>query len=170
MSIDPEQAAEALHAIEQAKVVAARYSQNNGVVQLVWGCVIFICLVGFDVFPRLAALFVRTGVAIGIGVAIAAVVTGLAAGGTAAWTAAYAKKLPVHPFKVENPRLFLWWGMYYAVIVLLGTIGGALLFGSRASFLPPFWFTVMGLICAAPLLISGWRMWRRAHTAHGQER
>ena len=155
MNVDPRQAEESLRTIEQARQVASRHSLNNGVILLVWGAVVVLCLISFDVFPLVFS-------SIAIGAAVAAVVTGIAAGLTGFWTARYGQSLPVHPLRMEHPRIVVLWAFYY-VIVLFGGIFGALLLLHR---FPPFMFTVLGLVAAAPLLIKGGLMWR---SAYGQE-
>lgn len=153
MKVNAKQAAESLREIERARGIVSRHSENNGTVQLVWGVVIVLGLAGFDVFPRLAQLLFPTGrAALSIGPIAAALFIALLASVTSIWMAFYIKQRPVRPLRIENKMLFLFWGFYHSVVIVVGTFGGLLL--SR----PPFWFTGVGLLSAAPLLITGWRM------------
>jgi hypothetical protein len=130
VSTSPQDAEESLRAIRGAQVAARRNSNDNGVFYLVWGVGIAVGLALFDVFSA--------GVATGVWVAIAALLT--------VWTTVYMRRQPV---RVKFFNHFIWWGLYYAAILL----GGIFLFPSR----PPFLFTAIGLVVAAPILIIGLR-------------
>jgi len=162
MEVKPQQAAESLREIERAKVLATRHSENNGTVQIAWGIAIIVGLAGFDVFPRLVALILGPGKAVrGIGPITAAIFLALIAFATAIWISHYVAHRPVKPLKIENKKLFIWWGFYHTLVILLGTFGGLWL------SLPPFWFTGLGILSAVPLLIVGWRMRQRAYALEG---
>jgi hypothetical protein len=53
VDMDSRQVRDSLRIVEQSRGMATRYSENNGVVQLVWGVVVLVCLVGFDIIPWL---------------------------------------------------------------------------------------------------------------------
>ncbi len=161
MEVNPKQAVESLRAIEQAKGVVSRHSENSGMIQLVWGVVVLLGMIGFDVFPRLVAWLFGLKVSAGMGPVAAALFLVLLAAGTSLWTIWYRSHRPVKPLKIENKALFILWGFYHSAVIFLGTLFGVFL--SR----PPFWFTLVGVLSAAPLLIIGWRMRQRAYTQEG---
>ena len=136
MSADPANARQDLELVEQAERAARRNSIDNGGFYLVWGVAIVVGLALFDLFSN----WVATG--IWLVIALAATV----------WTIVNARQRPVQPRRFFNH--FIWWGFYYAVIL----IAGILLFPSR----PPFLFTAIGLLAAAPILIIGVRQWLRS--------
>ncbi|HEX9038286.1 MAG TPA: hypothetical protein VF808_14990 [Ktedonobacterales bacterium] len=130
MSSSPHDAEERLNAIRNAQVAARRNSNDNGVFYLMWGTGIVIGLAMFDLFAG--------PVATGIWVTIAALLT--------VWTSVYMRRQPV---RVKFFNHFIWWGFYYAAIL----VGAIYLFPSR----PPFLFTAVGLLAAAPMLVIGLR-------------
>jgi hypothetical protein len=139
MSGDPADARQELDMVARAERAARRNSIDNGAFYLVWGIAIVIGLALFDLFASWIAS------ALWLAIAVAATL----------WTIRYARKRPVQPRRFFNH--FIWWGFYYAAIL----VGGILLFPSR----PPFLFTAIGLLSAAPILIIGARQWLRAREA-----
>jgi hypothetical protein len=136
MSLDPANARQELARVARAERAARRNSIDNGMFYFVWGVAIVIGLSLFDLFTN----WIATG--LWIGIAFAATV----------WTVVMARRRPVQPRRFFNH--FIWWGFYYAAIL----VGGILLFPTR----PPFLFTVIGLLSAAPILVIGVRQWLRA--------
>src|SRR5690242_3891153 len=130
MSPSARDAQDSLDAIGQAQTSARRHSTDNGVFYLAWGVGIIVGLALFDIFSG--------PVATGIWAAIAASLT--------VWTAAYMRRQPV---RVRSFNHFIWWGFYYAAIL----VGGILLFPSRPTGL----FTIIGVLAAAPVLLIGLR-------------
>jgi hypothetical protein len=139
MSADPANARQDLDLVKRAERAASRNSMDNGVFYLVWGAAIVVGLALFDVFTN--------WIATALWVAIALVAT--------VWTIIYARQRPVQPRRFFNH--FIWWGFYYAIIL----VGGILLFPSR----PPFLFTAVGLLSAAPIVLIGLRQWQRTREA-----
>ncbi len=138
-----QQAWDALRTISQAEVAARRHSPNNGTVPLVWGVVVFACMIGFEVVPPVWA-------------GGTSMVTASAA---AAWTIFYQRRLPVKPLKVEKPLLFGIWGIYHGVVLMGGIALGTHFWQTDCA--RPGTFTLIGLLDAAPLLWVGWQQ-RRA--------
>jgi hypothetical protein len=138
MPSSPQDAKESLSAIHGAQVAAQRNSIDNGVFYLVWGAGIAAGLTLFDLFSGV--------VATSLWVVIAALLT--------VWSTLYMRRLPV---RVKFFNHFIWWGFYYAAVLF----GGIFLFPSR----PPFLFTTIGLVAAAPILIIGLRKRFGARTA-----
>ena len=136
MSVDPANARQELELVERAERAARRNSIDNGVFYLVWGVAIVVGLSLFDLFTNWIAT------ALWIVIALAVTV----------WTIVTARQRPVQPRRFFNH--FIWWGFYYAAILM----GGILLFPSR----PPFLFTVIGLLAAAPIIFIGLRQWLRS--------
>src|SRR5262245_185694 len=136
MSGDPGSARQDLEIVQRAERAARRNSIDNGLFYLVWGVAIVVGLSFFDLFTNWIAT------ALWMGIAFAATV----------WTVLDAQRHPVQPRRFFNH--FMWWGFYYVIIL----IAGVLLFPSR----PPFLFTAIGLLSAAPILIIGMRQWLRA--------
>lgn len=136
MSVDPANARQELDLVERAERAARRNSIDNGMFYLVWGVAIVVGLALFDVFTNWIAT------ALWVVIALAATT----------WTILDARRHPVRPRRFFNH--FIWWGFYYAVIL----VGGILLFPRR----PPFLFTAVGLLSAAPILLIGLRQWLRA--------
>jgi hypothetical protein len=145
MEVDPKEAAHSLKLIEQAEQVAARHSHNNGIIQLAWGFVILIALPLYDLLPSPLSSIVFV------------VIVLLAV----SWSIFYAWRIPIQPrkWKYSGPFLFLWWGLYYALVLFGGIYGLQWLLHGR----PPFMFTAIAIVAAAPLLYVGWRLWRQAH-------
>ncbi len=145
MDVDPKEAAESLKLIEQAQQVVSRHSHNNGVIPLVWGIVILLALPMYDILPP----------------PIASIAFFIIVGLTAFWNVMYAMRIPVQPWKwkYKGPFLFLWWGLYYAIVLIGGVSGLQWLFHGK----PPFMFTIIAVVAAAPLLYIGWRLWQEAH-------
>ena len=139
MSVDPVDARQDLDLVKRAERVARRNSIDNGAFYLVWGIAIVVGLSLFDLFTNWVAIVLW------MVIAFAATV----------WTVLDARRYPVQPRRFFNH--FIWWGFYYAAIL----IGGVLLFPSR----PPFLFTAIGVLSAAPILIIGVRQWLRAREA-----
>jgi hypothetical protein len=136
MSGDPVSARQDLETVARAERAARRNSIDNGLFYLVWGVAIVIGLSLFDLFTNwiATALWVVIAVALTI------------------WTIVTARQRPVQPRRFFNH--FIWWGFYYVAILM----AGVLLFPSR----PPFLFTAIGLLSAAPILIIGVRQWLQA--------
>ena len=139
MSVDPADARQDLDLVERAERAARRNSVDNGAFYLIWGVVIVIGLALFDLFTNWISI------ALWMVLAFAATI----------WTVLDARRYPVQPRRFFNH--FIWWGFYYAAVL----ITGVLLFPSR----PPFLFTVIGLLSAAPILAIGLRQWLRAREA-----
>jgi hypothetical protein len=139
MSVDPVDARQDLDLVERAERAARRNSIDNGAFYLVWGVAIVVGLSLFDLFANWVAIVLW------MVIAFAATI----------WTVLDARRYPVQPRRFFNH--FIWWGFYYAAIL----IGGILLFPSR----PPFLFTAIGVLSAAPILIIGVRQWLRAREA-----
>src|SRR5258706_5617894 len=130
MDVDPKEAAEALKVIEQAQQVVSRHSHNNGVIPLVWGIVILLALPMYDILPP----------------PIASIAFFIIVGLTAFWNVMYAMRIPVQPWKwkYKGPFLFLWWGLYYAIVLIGGVSGLRWPFHCK----PPFLFNII-TVCAA---------------------
>jgi hypothetical protein len=145
MEVDPREAANSLKLIDQAEQVAARHSHNNGVIQLAWGVVVLFALPLYDLLPSAVASSVFFIIVILVAV----------------WTILYARRILIQPrkWRYSGPFLFLWWGIYYAVVLVGGIYGLQWLFHGR----PPFMFTAIAIVAAAPLLYVGLRLWRQAH-------
>ena len=79
--------------------------------------------------------------------------------GVVSWRWGYARRLPIRLRKTITNRAIFLWSWYYVVLIGLG-VGAWVIF---IGWYPPLWFTLLGLIGAAPLLLSGARLWRRAH-------
>jgi hypothetical protein len=77
------------------------------------------------------------------------------------WRWWYARRLPVRLRRLITNRVIFLWSWYYVVLIGLGVGGWVVVIG----WYPPFWFTLLGLVGALPLLVSGARLWRRAHAA-----
>ncbi|QBD79984.1 hypothetical protein EPA93_29985 [Ktedonosporobacter rubrisoli] len=161
MGCDPQQAEEALRRIERVQQGAARHSENNGVLQLVWGAAIIVAMAGFDIFPRFAGSQNRA-----LGPLLAGLFVAVVALGTAIWTGVYSRRLPVQPWKSTRKQIFLLWGLYHILVICGGTFLGLFLFGKQEAFLP-VWFTCVGLLSGLPLLIVGLFAWRRAQIQKG---
>jgi hypothetical protein len=136
MGGDPVSARQDLEIVQRAERAARRNSIDNGLFYLVWGVAIVVGLSFFDLFTNWIAI------ALWMVIAFAATV----------WTVLDARRHPVQPRRFFNH--FIWWGFYYVAIL----IAGVLLFPSR----PPFLFTAIGLLSAAPILIIGVRQWLQA--------
>ena len=143
MNDDTQQAYSALHTIAQAETAARRNGLNNGVVPLVWGVMVFVCMADFDVFPFAWA--------IGLCFAVPGAMT--------VWTIFYQRCLPVKPLKMEKPLLFTLWGIYHAT-VLIGGMALGTHFWQRPC-LPHGEWTLLGVLDAAPLFWVGWDQRRR---------
>ena len=94
MELETQQAQKALQDISRAEAAARRHGPNNGTVPLVWGVVVLVCMIVYDLIPTL----------------VAPAVTLVAALAASAWTISYRRRLPVKPLKVEKPWLFGVWG------------------------------------------------------------
>src|SRR5262249_39599230 len=123
-------ARESLDSIAQAESVAKRHSTDNGVFYLVWGVGIVLGLALFDVFSG--------ELATALWVVVAVMLT--------LWTTLYMRRQPV---RVKFFNHFIWWGFYYAAVL----IAGIRLFPTRPFGL----FSAIGLIAAAPILLIGLR-------------
>lgn len=142
--MEREQAARALEVVGGAKRRVRRHGPNNGVVPLVWGAIMLVGLPLFDL-PGGAFRGVSFGVLAGLG---------------GAWTALYGGRLAaagVAPSRAairEYAALLLGWLAYYVAMLVawVAFVVGRL----------PYAWTILAPLVAAPLLIGGWRMWRRA--------
>ena len=147
METNTQQARESLQVISQAEAAARLNSPNNGTVPLVWGSVILVCMVSYDLVPPIFALAVTV------------------AGAFAAsrWSCSYQRCLPVKPLKVDKPRMFSVWGLYHGAVLM-----GGIALGTHFWHAPmrPGAFTLIGLLDAAPLLLIGWTQRRRAQGLH----
>lgn len=143
-----ENSAEALLAhIEKSQRVTKRYSLDNGIVLMAWGLNFFLDMVGFDV-SRITGSVVP-------GVIFIVVLNAA----FLAWRFWYARRLPIRPLRVLTNKIVFFWSFYYVALVLLGVGAWIIFIGPY----PPFWFTLLGVLGALPLLISGWLQWRVAH-------
>ncbi|MDQ2886701.1 MAG: hypothetical protein M3Y39_11525 [Chloroflexota bacterium] len=141
----------ALRAIEQARVVVNRYSENNGVVLLVWGATVFVDMAAFDVcrmlrsstpFPAVVFLCCLNALTLG-------------------WRFWYTRHLPIQPLQSITKRVIFCWSFYYTLLAGLG--GGLFVLGAHL----PFYWSLLGGLGALPLLISGWRLWWRTQRKRG---
>lgn len=148
MNSDAQQAHNALQAISRAQRVARQHGPNNGMVPLVWGGVVLVCLIGYDVLPWYWAA--------GINFAAAAV--------AGVWTWSYQRHLPVKPLKVEQPWLFGVWSFYHPLVLMGGAAVGT--HGWQLHHALPGTGTVIGLLDSAPLLWVGWQQRRRTLGGH----
>ncbi|GCE24229.1 hypothetical protein [Dictyobacter kobayashii] len=148
METNPRQAADLLEQIEQASRMATRYSLDNGLVLLVWGMTFLLDMVGFDVSRVLGSVLPGLVFMCVLNVAMIT------------WRVWYSRRLPIQLRRVLTNKIIYLWSFYYVTLIGLGV--GAWIFLS-GSF-PPFWFTLLGILGALPLLVSGWRMRRRAYT------
>jgi len=143
METETQQARESLRVISQAESVARLNGPNNGTVPLVWGVVVLVSLIVYDLVPTLVAP------AFNVAAALAA----------SAWTMSYQRRLPVKPLKMEKPWLFGVWGLYHGVVLMGGIALGTHFW--HAHMLPGA-FTLIGLLDSAPLFYVGWTQRRRA--------
>jgi len=144
METETQQARESLRVISQAEAAARMNGPNNGTVPLVWGAVVLVSLIVYDLVPTLVAP------AFNVAAALAALV----------WNIRYQRRLPVRPLKVEKPWLFGAWSIYH-VVVLMGGIALGTDFW-HASHARPGTATLIGLLDSAPLLYVGWSQRRQA--------
>ena len=140
-------AAEALREIERVRVVAIQRSVDNGVVLLVWGLTFLLDMVAFDLsrltgspWPAVAFLFCFNG-------------------GMLAWRWWYTRRQPVRLRRLVTNRVIWAWAWFYVALIGAG-VGGWAVFVGR---FPPLWFTLLGVVGALPLLVSGAHLWRAAH-------
>lgn len=115
--MEREQALRALEMVGDARRRVRRHSVNNGVIPLVWGAVVLLCLPLFDFLAPPSA----------------AAILGTVAVVTSVWTGVYARRMRIQPERAaarEYLALMLGWGVYYAVVllivmpfVLLGRVG-----------------------------------------------
>ena len=143
METETRQARESLRAISQAEAAARLNGPNNGTVPLVWGVVVLVSLIVYDLVPTLVAP------AFNLVAAVAA----------SAWTMSYRRRLPVKPLKVEKPWLFGAWGFYHAIVLMGGMALGTHFWHTTMQ---PGAFTLIGLLDATPLLLVGWSQRRQA--------
>ena len=138
--MEREQAARTLEMIDASRGRVERRSLSNGVIPLAWGAFVLLALPLFDFLPSPVAVALFTAAAAALSV----------------WTAFYVQRLPVQPLRAGRAAyvaLFVGWGMYYAVVLL----GGVLLLGGRLAY--PL--TLIAPLAAVPLLLAGWRQFRR---------
>ncbi|HEX2347445.1 MAG TPA: hypothetical protein VHI51_03325 [Ktedonobacterales bacterium] len=148
MHTSSRQAAEELRAIEQARIATARRSADNGVALIVLGLTFLLDMVAFDLSrptgsPLPAVIFLC-----GFNSAIVG------------WLWWYTRRLPIRLRRIVTSRVVFLWSWFYVALVGLGVGAWVIVIG----WYPPLWFTLLGVIGAAPLLISGAQLWRRAHT------
>ncbi len=168
--METRQARETLHSIDEAQFAAARQSQNNGTILLVWGSAVLIVMASLDCSQILAARFFGADVAMIYAPLLASALMMPVLLGAAFWTRRYVRRLPVTVREPGNRWLFVkrsrggaltygkgMWVAYHVAVVGIGTALVAASMGAlhRHSF-PPFAFTIIGLIDAAPLLAVGW--------------
>lgn len=140
------QATEALDAIERARLATVRSSVDNGVILMVWGLVFLLDMAAFDL-SRLT------------GSPLAAVIFICAFNSAVVlWRWWYARRLPIRLRRVVTNRVIFLWSWFYVALIGLGVGLWTVVIGHY----PPLWFTLLGLIGAAPLVLSGARLWRRA--------
>ncbi len=144
METETQQARESLRVISQAESVARLNGPNNGTVPLVWGVVVLVSLIVYDLVPTLVAP------AFNVAAALAA----------SAWTMSYQRRLPVKPLKFERPLLFGVWGIYHAAVLMGGIALGTHFWHTNHAW--PGTFTLIGVLDAAPLLYVGWSQRRQA--------
>jgi len=143
METETQQAREALQAITRAESAARLNGPNNGTVPLIWGVLVLVCMVAYDVLPPLSAVILSFTAPLAASV----------------WTIRYQHRLPVKPLKLERPWLFGVWGLYHGAVLM-----GGIALGTRFWHNPmqPGAFTLMGLLDTAPLLLIGWSQRQRA--------
>lgn len=147
MQTSSRQAAEELRVIEQARIATARRSADNGVALMVLGLAFLLDMVAFDLSrpagsPLPAVIFLC-----GFNSAIVG------------WLWWYMRRLPIRLRRIVTSRVVFLWSWFYVALVGLGVGGWVIVIG----WYPPLWFTLLGVIGAAPLLLSGARLWRHAH-------
>lgn len=147
MHTSSRQAAEELRVIEQARIATARRSADNGVALMVLGLTFLLDMVAFDLSrptgsPLPAVIFLC-----GFNSAIVG------------WLWWYMRRLPIRLRRIVTNRVVFLWSWFYVALVGLGVGAWVIVIG----WYPPLWFTLLGVIGAAPLLLSGARLWRRAH-------
>lgn len=147
MQTSSRQAAEELRVIEQARIATARRSADNGVALMVLGLTFLLDMVAFDLSrptrsPLPAVIFLC-----GFNSAIVG------------WLWWYMRRLPIRLRRIVTSRVVFLWSWFYVALVGLGVGGWVIVIG----WYPPLWFTLLGVIGAAPLLLSGARLWRHAH-------
>lgn len=141
---DADSAARALRSAQIAEARVRRHSVNSGLVPLGWGLIVLVGLSLYEFFPPLAA-------SAGVGVLAAC-------GGVV--TARYARRFcfaGVQPSRAairEYLLLMTGWTVYYVAVLLVATLVVAP--RVRHVWLP------LALLAAAPLLIGGGMMWRKA--------
>ncbi|HEX8731795.1 MAG TPA: hypothetical protein VF725_07010 [Ktedonobacterales bacterium] len=140
------QAVEQLHVIERARLATVRSSADNGVILMVWGLVFLLDMAAFD-------LSRVTGSPLAAVVFICAFNSAVVV-----WRWWYARRLPIRLRRVVTNRVIFLWSWFYVALVGLGVGGWAIVIGH----FPPLWFTLLGLIGASPLVLSGVRLWRQA--------
>ncbi|MFI5275844.1 MAG: hypothetical protein ACHQ1E_01120 [Ktedonobacterales bacterium] len=147
MHTSPPNAAEQLRVIERMRLATAQRSLDNGIVLIGWGLTFLIDMVAFDL-SRLT------------GSPLAAIIF-IAVFNSAflVWRLRYARRLPIRLRQTITNRAIFLWSWYYIALVGLGVGVWVIVVGSY----PPLWFTLLGLIGATPLLLSGAWLWRRAH-------
>lgn len=149
MQTSERRAAAQLQMIEQARLATAQRGMDNGVTLLVWGLTFLLDMIAFDLSrltgsPLAAVIFICVLNSAMLG-----------------WRWWYARRLPVRLRRLITNRVIFLWSWYYVVLIGLGVGGWVVVIG----WYPPFWFTLLGLVGALPLLVSGARLWRRAHAA-----
>ncbi len=149
MQTSSRNAAAMLRKIEQVRLATARHSADNGVVLIVWGMTFLLDLVAFDL-SRLT----------GSPLAAIIFVTGFNAA-VLLWRWWYIRRQPIRLRRVITNRVIFVWSWYYVALIGLGIGGWAIVLGA----FPPLWFTLLGALGALPLLVSGVRLWRRAHAS-----
>ncbi len=166
MEVGIREAKESLRYIEEAQAVAEQNSQNNGVVQLVWGFTILASMIGFDLMPWLTVRLWPEAHSGWLGPLAAAGFMTVVATCASVWMKRYVRDRPVHSARTNNRWLYLrenrrfaggYWGLWH-VAVLCGGIAIAFWIGHlQHKECLPFTFTTIGIIDAAPLLIVGWQ-------------
>lgn len=174
-------ARESLRTVEDARWTVNRHSQNNGVILLVWGAAVLVGLAGFDILPWIvrgsdSGPFVLFWATMAPGLAMLPLVMA-----ASAWTKHYLRRLPVEAGTPSNPWMFVpirgrrkicftrgWWSLYHVVVLLGGIAAGkAVAHAMHHVCLLRGTMTLIGLVDAAPLLITGALLWHRSQE-HGR--
>lgn len=136
----------ALAAVERARTIAARHSQNNGTLLLVWGGAFLADMVAFDASRLLGTVWLAVALVIALN------------SGVLLWKVWYERRLLVRPLTILFDRVIVWWAWYHVVLVGLG-VGAWAIFVGR---FPPFWLTGIGIVGALPLFLLGVRQRRQS--------
>ena len=138
-----------LREIERARLATAQRGADNGVVLIVWGLTFLLDMVTFDLSrltgsPLAAIIFITVFNSAMLG-----------------WRWWYARRQPIRLRRILTYRIIYLWSWFYVALIGLGVGGWIIVFGRY----PPLWFTLLGIVGAAPLLVAGARLWRQTHAS-----